>query len=114
MRVKITKRQIDALTSGGILADEEVRGFVARKLPTGAVTYGFRYRDKTTAKQRWIGLGLHGSITPDEARTQAKKRAGEVAGGRDPAGELETTRVQQAKAKHAETNTVNACIRNTR
>jgi hypothetical protein len=59
MRVKITKRQIDALTSGGILADEEVRGFVARKLPTRAVTYGCRYRDKTTGKQRWI-LALFG------------------------------------------------------
>lgn len=48
MRAKITKRQIDMLTPGAILADEEVRGFVVRKLSTGAVTYGFRYRDKTT------------------------------------------------------------------
>jgi hypothetical protein len=85
MRGKITKRQIDVMTAGTILADEEVRGFVARKLSTGAVTHGFRYRDKTTGKQRWIGLGLHGSITPDQARIQAKKRAGEVADGRDPA-----------------------------
>jgi hypothetical protein len=51
---------IDILTPGAILADEEVRGFVARKLSTGAVTYGFRYRNKKTAKQRWIGLDLHG------------------------------------------------------
>jgi hypothetical protein len=46
MRMKITKRKIDALIRGAILADEEVRGFVARKLSTGAVTYGFRYRNK--------------------------------------------------------------------
>jgi integrase len=110
MRVKITKRQIDILTSGAILADEEVRGFVARKLSTGAVTYGFRYRDKTTGKQRWIGLGLHGSITPDQARILAKKRAGEVADGRDPAGEQEATREQQAKTQVAEANTVNAVL----
>jgi integrase len=110
VRVKITKRQIDILTPGTILADEEVRGFVARKLSTGVVTYGFRYRDKTTAKQRWIGLGLHGSITPDQARTLAKKRAGEVADGRDPAGEQETTREQQAKAQVAAVNTVNALL----
>ena len=38
MRVKITKRQIDVLAPGAILADEEIRGFVARKLSTGAVT----------------------------------------------------------------------------
>jgi integrase len=110
MRVKITKRQIDVLTPGAILADEEVRGFVARKLSTGAVTYGFRYRDKTTGKQRWIGLGLHGSITPDQARILAKKRAGEVADGRDPVGEQEVARQQQTKAKVAETNTVNAVL----
>jgi integrase len=110
MRVKITKRQIDILTSGAILADEEVRGFVVRKLSTGAVTYGFRYRDKTTGKQRWIGLGLHGSITPDQARILAKKRAGEVADGRDPAGEQEETRERQAKAQVAEANTVNAVL----
>src|SRR5437870_775823 len=89
MRGKITKRQVDTMTEGAILADKEVRGFVARKLPTGAVSYGFRYRDKTTRKQRWIGLGLHGSITPHQARLLAKKRAGEVADGRDPAAEQE-------------------------
>jgi integrase len=110
MRAKITKRQIDMLTPGAILADEEVRGFVVRKLSTGAVTYGFRYRDKTTGKQRWIGLGLHGSITPDQARILAKKRAGEVADGRDPAGEQEATREQRAKAQVAEANTVNAVL----
>jgi integrase len=110
MRGKITKRQIDVMTNGAILADEEVRGFVARKLSTGAVTYGFRYRDKTTGKQRWIGLGLHGSITPDQARTLAKKRAGEVADRRDPAAEQEAAREQLAKAKVAEANTVNAVL----
>jgi integrase len=110
MRAKITKRQIDILTSGAILADEEVRGFVVRKLSTGAVTYGFRYRDKTTGRQRWIGLGLHGSITPDQARILAKKRAGEVADGRDPAGEQEATREEQARAQVAEANTVNAVL----
>jgi integrase len=98
------------LTPGAILADEEVRGFVVRKLSTGAVTYGFRYRDKTTSRQRWVGLGLHGSITPDQARLLAKKRAGEVADGRDPAGEQVATREQQAKAQVAEANTVNALL----
>lgn len=87
-----------------------MKGFVARKLPTGAVTYGFRYRDKTTCRQRWIGLGLHGSITPDQARILAKKRAGEVADGRDPVGEQEAAREQITKAKVAEANSVNAVL----
>ncbi len=112
MQVKITKRQIDALAPGSIIADEEVKGFVARRLRTGAVSYGFRYRDKKTGKQRWIGLGLHGSITPDQARNLAKKRAGEVADARDPAGERDATRAEAVKAKLAEANTVNAVLDN--
>jgi integrase len=110
MRVKITKRQIDALDPGSIIADDEVRGFVARKLVSGAVTYGFRYRDKTTNKQRWIGLGLHGSVTAEQARNLAKKRAGEFADARDPAAELEATRAEAAMAKLAVTNTVNVVL----
>jgi integrase len=56
------------------------------------VTYGLRYR--ADGVQRWLPLGLHGQITPDTARTLAKKRAGEVADGRDPMAE----RARQAAA----------------
>jgi len=112
MRVKITKRAVDSLAPGSIIADEEVRGFVARKLPSGAVTYGFRYRDKKSGRQRWIGLGLHGSITPDQARNLARKRAGEVADARDPVAELEAVRAEAVKAKQGEVNTVDAVLDN--
>ena len=108
MQAKITKRKIDALKPGEIIADEEVKGFVARCLASGAVTYGYRYR--AAGKQRWIGLGVHGSITPDQARDLAKKRAGEVANDRDPVGERETARSEASKAGLAETNTVNAVL----
>jgi integrase len=110
MRAKITKRRVDSLRAGEILTDDEIKGFVARRLDSGAITYGFRYRDKRTGKQRWIGLGLHGSLTADEARGLAKKRAGEVADFRDPAAELGTARAEAAKAKLAETNTVDAIL----
>jgi integrase len=108
-RTKITKRRVDAMTVGGFLADSEIKGFVARRLRSGIVTYGYRYRDRRTGRQRWIGLGLHGSITPDEARDLAKKRAGEVADNRDPTAELEIAR---DKAKLAGANTVNAVLDN--
>src|SRR5260370_21478200 len=110
MRVKITKRQVDALSPGSIIADEEVKGFVARKLPSGAVTYGFRYRDKKANQQRWIALGLHGSISAEQARNLAKKRAGEVADDRDPVAELELARAEAARARLAEANTVNGVL----
>lgn len=91
-RKAITKRAVDALEPGELLADTEVRGFVARRLPSGVVTYGFRYRDKGTGKRRWMALGLHGQITPDQARDLAKQHAGAVASQRDPQAELQEAR----------------------
>jgi hypothetical protein len=44
MRAKITKAAVDELQAGAVLADTEVKGFVARRLPSGVVTYGLRYR----------------------------------------------------------------------
>ena len=62
------------------VADGEIKGFVVRKLSSGKVTFGYRYRDPA-GKQKWHGLGLMGSITAEQARILAKKRAGEVAVG---------------------------------
>jgi integrase len=103
MKAKITKRTIDALTAGGPPAsDSEIKGFIARRLPSGTVTYGYRYRNRG-GRQRWLPLGLHGSITPDQARELAKQRAGEVASGRDPA-------VERANGRTAAASTVDALL----
>jgi hypothetical protein len=102
MKVRITKRTVDALRSGESIADVEIRGFVARRLTSGTVTYGYRFRNRA-AQQRWLPLGLHGQITPDQARDLAKKRAGEVADNRDPVAERVATR-------DATTNTVNSVL----
>jgi integrase len=102
MPAKITKRVVDALASSAIVADTEIRGFVARRLPSGVVSYGYRYRDGS-GKQRWLPLGLHGSITPEEARGLAKRAAGAVAHGRDPQGE-------RTEARIVATNTVNKVL----
>jgi integrase len=95
MSAKITKRTVDALAPGAIIADSEIKGFVARRRPSGAVSYGFRYRNQA-GKQRWLALGLHGRITPDEARGLAKRAAGDVAHGRDPQGERTGARAAAA------------------
>ena len=92
---------MDALRPGDIIADTEVKGFVARRLPSGVVTYGLRYR--ASGRQRWFALGTHGKVTPDQARRLAKKRTGEVADDRDPTAERETER---AKAIAASVNTL--------
>ena len=102
MKVRITKRAADALRPGECIADVEIKGFVARRLMSGTVTYGYRYRN-CTGQQRWLALGLHGQITSEQARDLAKKRAGEVADDRDPVAERVTTR-------DASTNVVNAVL----
>jgi integrase len=96
MQAKITKRNVDALRPGQYIADPEVRGLVARCLPSGSVSYGFRYRNPA-GRQLWLPLGLHGQITPDQARDLAKKRAGEVADNRDPVGERSASQAAAAK-----------------
>ncbi len=104
MRDKISKRTVDQLRPGQSLADTEVRGFRARCLPSGMVTYEFRYRDDK-GYRKFISIGGHGSITADQARNLAKKRSGEVADNRDPAGERKTQEAITA-------NTVNAVLDN--
>ena len=89
MRGKITKAAVDALKPGDILADTEVKGFVARRLPSGVVTYGCATAwPASSAGCAWASR----RVTPDQARRRAKKRVGEVADDRDPAGEREAER----------------------
>jgi integrase len=108
MRKAITKRAVDALRIGDYLIDTEVRGFVARRLPSGLVSYGFRYWNRSTGQRRWIALGVHGTITPDEARRVATKYAGAVAHARDPLAERAET--QAAAALVADIKTVNQVL----
>ena len=94
-QAKIKKATVDALQKGEVLADSEVKGFVARRLPSGVVTYGLRYR--VAGRQRWLALGVHGRITSDKARKLAKQRAGEVAADRDPAQERQVARANRKR-----------------
>jgi integrase len=101
MRGKISKRTVDALKPGEIIADTgdgSIKGFTARCLPSGNVAYGFRFRDPATRKEHWIALGRHGNITPDEARDLAKQQAGKLAFGNDLVGEREAVKVKASGA----------------
>jgi integrase len=93
MKDRITKRSVDALEKGDFISDTEVKGFIARRLPSGKVTFGFQYSG-AGGRRPWLALGLHGSVTVEEARKDAKKYAGLVAQDRDPAAEqqVETAR----------------------
>lgn len=95
MRKTITKRAVDALKPGEIIADDAVMGFVARRLPSGLLSYGYRYR--RDGQRRWIGLGV--GLTPDAARKAAQIVAGEVALRQDPLPEREARRIENLAAR---------------
>jgi integrase len=101
MRQKISKQAVDCLQPGQCIADSNPVGFVARRLPSGTIAYGFRYRDKHTGRQRWTGLGLHGDITPDLARKKALKVAGEVRDGGEPLSASAIARSRRQAASHS-------------
>src|SRR5262245_29824772 len=102
MRGLINKTAVEGLERGALLIDTKVDGFVARRLPSGKVSYGFRYRGKDH-KQWWLGLGVHGQsgTTAETARAQAKVLQGQVAGGKDPGADKQAHREKAAKAKRA-------------
>ncbi len=91
--IKLTIRAVDAATPRSeryILWDSDFKGFGLRVEPSGAKTFLVRYRPKGAGRagaKRFVKLGRYGSVTPDEARDQAKTILGAVAGGADPAGE---------------------------
>ncbi len=91
--VKLTKRAVDAAAprpSRYFVWDAELKGFALRVAESGTKTYIVRYRPRGTGRagpRRFIVVGRHGAITPDEARAQAKSILGAVAAGQDPAQE---------------------------
>jgi integrase len=96
MRKRITKRAVDDLRPGESISDTEVRGFRARRLGGGLVSYELRYGSGPA--RRFVKLGTHGNITPEQARALAKEHAGEAAAGKDPA-----SRRREARAAAAHT-----------
>src|ERR1700677_2837404 len=99
---KITVETVKKLKPGGIISDTNPTGFVARCQKSGKVSYFYRYRDKRTGAKHWLGLGVHGDITPARARELAQAKAGEVAGRRNPLEEQRAERVEASKADRAE------------
>jgi integrase len=81
----LTKRMIDdaeAKATDYILWDDKVTGFGCRVFPSGKRGYVVQYR--VGKRTRRLRLGLHGHLTVEEARRQAKIKLGDVAKGGDP------------------------------
>ena len=84
---RITKRAVDALQCPAdrdrdFLWDDALAGFGVAAFPTGRKVYVAQYRQH--GRSRRASIGEHGRLTPDEARSLAKKLLGAVETGADP------------------------------
>jgi integrase len=85
---KITKRSVDAAVPGErelFLWDDELKGFGLRVYPSGRKMYLAQFR--SGGRLRRVNIGLHGALTPDDARTEAMRHLSTVRLGGDPAAE---------------------------
>src|SRR5579863_3375480 len=89
---RIGLRKLRSLAAGATVWDSTVPGFGARRQKGTGISYIVKYRT-TEGRQRWHTIGRHGAPwTPDEAREEAKRLLGHVAGGIDPAIEKRAKR----------------------
>lgn len=87
-KTRITISSVAALKPGQGIFDSALRGFRARRLPSGTVTFAYEYWHAEEQRSRSLALGVLGEVTVDEARRKAQQHAGVIAGGeRDPAAE---------------------------
>ena len=96
---KLTKRAVEALSLTGrgyFVWDDEIRGFGLRVLPSGRKSYVIQYKvGGRGGNTRRKSLGLHGVLTAEEARIEAKKCLSDRAKGKDPIAEHAANRKAQ-------------------
>ena len=101
MNQKLTAKVVNALAAKAEryrVWDTELKGFHVRVSPKGKKSYALYYRHEGV--QRDAIIGLHGNLTADEARDQAKKLLGRVADGKDVQTERRVAKVQAQKARY--------------
>ena len=104
---RISKRSVDDLTCPAgkdreILWDNELAGFGVAAHAAGSKTYVVQYRQH--GRSRRATIGKHGRLTPDQARSEAKKLLGSVETGADPIKAR-----QEARAVRTQTRSRHRC-----
>ena len=84
---RISKRSVDALNCPEgkdriILWDDDLAGFGIAAFPSGSKVYVVQFRKD--GRSRRAQVGRHGRLTPDEARSEAKRLLGQIETGADP------------------------------
>ena len=87
---RVSKRSVDAHfcppgKDREFLWDDALSGFGVAAFPSGKKTYVAQFRKD--GRSRRVAVGDHGRLTPEEARSQAKKMLGQVEQGADPVDE---------------------------
>lgn len=91
-RARLSKRTADQFEADGkaaYLFDTDLPGFFLRAMPNGAKAWGFQFRAGSGrgAPKKRVTIATFGKLTPEEARTAARRLAADVAKGADPAEE---------------------------
>jgi integrase len=101
--MKITKRTVDALVppeKGYALHwDDEIKGFGVRITESGVRS--FVLEKSIGGKHRRMTLGRYGAVTVEQARTDAKVKAGLIASGGDPVADKRRARAAEVKLGEA-------------
>lgn len=101
---KLTKRFVESIPPHEkdelLLWDSELKGFGIRVFPTGRRTYFVQYRNQFGSTRR-KKIGVHGHITADQAREEAKRLLGDVAKGKDPSQDHQNEKIKPTFEKLA-------------
>jgi integrase len=98
---KLTKRVVDSIRPdpGGradVFAwDSELRGFGIRMKPSGTAAYIVQYRT-SEGRTRRLAIGKVGTLTPDEARIEAREKLVAAIKGADPSAERQAARASMS------------------
>jgi integrase len=102
VKTKLTKTLVEKLTPKDRpyeVYDTDIQGLLIRVQPLGQKNWYLRYRIATGRKR--IQLGAFPGLSPEGARTVAKMRLGEVAGGVDVQARKQQERSEAARQKVA-------------
>jgi len=91
----MTARFVETLKPGLVAVewfDQDTRGLSLKINPGGAATWYFHYSRRSDAIRRRVQLGKLAALALKDARLRAKKMAGLVADGKDPAGDRRAER----------------------
>src|SRR5689334_3836019 len=105
MSKKLTKKVVDGVATPEKgeekIWDAELKGFGFRVRASGHRSWFIQYRNASGRTRRYT-LGDYGTLTPEEARQEARQKLAAVAKGEDPAEDRKQKREAETVAEFAD------------